>query len=319
MGVATDITVPPPSAPVGARDLAELLRAFNEVTERLELTHDHLRREVAALQAELRDKNEQLARSRRLAALGEMAAGIAHEVRNPLSSIRLYARMLEQDLFDRPSERLTATKIAGAVRGLDAVVGDVLTFARELRVRRSRVEASELLSSALEACQAECPGAVTVVRRDAGEAVELDGDPALIHQALVNVIRNALQAMAEAPAPSGGHALELDARLDAGRREGPPTVALMVADTGPGVGPELIDRMFNPFFTTRATGTGLGLAIVHRIVDAHGGRVVVRDRSEEGARGAVFQLHFPAAEPAAVTIPSAPARDNGVAPREEAP
>src|SRR5687767_8545993 len=91
-------------------ELAGLMSAFNEVTGRLQQTHETLQREVVRLRGELREANEQLERSRRLAALGEMAAGIAHEVRNPLGSIGLYARMLEQDLSDRPAERATAVK-----------------------------------------------------------------------------------------------------------------------------------------------------------------------------------------------------------------
>ncbi len=287
-------TQPPPAAsaapPVTPGDLAELMAAFNEVTARLEGTHESLRREVARLEAELREANEQLQRSRRLAALGEMAAGIAHEVRNPLGSIGLYAGMLEQDLADRPGERQTAVKIGAAVRGLDRVVGDVLSFAREVRVRRSPVEASSLFSAALEAC-APAPG-IRVARRDheRTDATVLDVDTGLAIQALVNIIRNALQAMEEAPPPPRGvHTLTLDAPCPAG------WAVLSVGDTGPGVGRDVIDRMFNPFFTTRATGTGLGLAIVHRIVDAHGGRVAVRDHAP--ARGATFELQFPADRP----------------------
>src|SRR5262245_49927759 len=109
-------------------DLAELLGAFNDVTTRLQSTHDTLRAQVARLEGELRQANEQIERSRRLAALGEMAAGIAHEVRNPLGSIRLHARMLEHDLTERPEQRGLAEKIISEVRGLDAVVGDVLSF-----------------------------------------------------------------------------------------------------------------------------------------------------------------------------------------------
>src|SRR6185295_5586605 len=99
----------------------------------LQSTHESLREQVSRLQAELSEANAQVERSKRLAALGEMAAGIAHEVRNPLGSIRLYARMLEQDLADRPAERSIATKIASAVGGLDGVVGDVLSFARDAK------------------------------------------------------------------------------------------------------------------------------------------------------------------------------------------
>src|SRR5262249_23477983 len=117
----------------------------------------------------------------------------------------------------------------------------------------------------------------------------------------VNIIRNALEAMNEAPPPEGGHVLTLEAgpvRLDDGRA----MFGLSVTDTGPGIATDTIDRMFNPFFTTRAAGTGLGLAIVHRIVDAHAGRVVVRSRLEGAERGTTFQILLPAAPPGPVVV-----------------
>ncbi len=268
-------------------ELAELLGSFNEVTARLQRTHEGLQRQVASLQRELSEANEQLARSRRLAALGEMAAGIAHEVRNPLSSIGLYARMLEQDLVDRPEERATAARIAAAVHGLNAVVGDVLNFARELRIRPVPANATALLDKAIEACTAgeRIP---RVVRRDVARVACVYCDPGLIHTALVNVIRNAYEAMADHDRPEG-HVLEVDARETSGHGDDAGCV-LTIADTGPGVSPDVIDRMFNPFFTTRAAGTGLGLAIVHRIVDAHAGRITVRANP---CGGAVFELFLP--------------------------
>jgi signal transduction histidine kinase len=286
---------------VSPAELAELMSAFNQVTGRLQSTHESLRTQVSRLQEELREANEQLQRSKRLAALGEMAAGIAHEVRNPLGSIRLYARMLEQDLGDRPQERQIASKIAAAVHGLDGVVGDVLSFSRELRVNAERVEAGALLDRALESCWTPQTEGVRVVQRDRrraggivrGVRAELRCDPALMHQALVNIVRNALQAMGEAAAPEGGHTLTLEAgpvRTDDGKA----MFGIAVTDTGPGIPGQTIDRMFNPFFTTRATGTGLGLAIVHRIVDAHAGRIVVRSRTGGAERGTTFQLLLPA-------------------------
>jgi len=281
-----------------ASDLAELMSAFNDVTGRLEATHESLRREVARLQGELREANEQLERSRRLAALGEMAAGIAHEVRNPLGSIRLYARMLEQDLTDRPGERQIAGKIAAAVYGLDGVVGDVLTFARELRSCPQEVEPAEVFDRALESCFAAESASGSGIRvergaarkRGPGRAGVLWCDPALMHRAMVNIIQNAVQAMGESPPPEGGHRLLLESGT-AEETQGRAMFSLSVTDTGPGVSDEVIERMFNPFFTTRAAGTGLGLAIVHRIVDAHSGRIVVRNGPD--GRGAKVELLLP--------------------------
>jgi two-component system sensor histidine kinase HydH len=277
-------------------DLAELMSAFNEVTGRLERTHENLQREVVRLNQELREANEALQRSRRLAALGEMAAGIAHEVRNPLGSIGLYAHMLEEDLADRPAQRATAAKISQAVRGLNAVVGDVLSFAREVRIEPGALDGRAVLERAAEVCLAESPLRPRVeVRARAGV---IWADPLLLSQALVNIVRNALQAMQEAPAPEGGHVLRLESRtLPSGE------ALVEVVDTGPGVDDRTLERMFNPFFTTRKTGTGLGLAIVHRIVDAHRGRVLVRNTP--AGRGAVFQIVLPG-RPAASPPPPPP-------------
>jgi signal transduction histidine kinase len=271
------------AAAIRPDELGELLSAFNDATARLQTAHESLHSEVARLKAELREANEQLERSRRLAALGEMAAGIAHEVRNPLGSIRLYTRMLEQDLAGRPEERRLAEKIGGAVRGLDAVVCDVLNFAREMPIRASRASVGSLLRGAVEEVLSDerltRAGDVHVAPlQSACDEAELECDEQLVHRALVNVMRNAVEAMLlpeTRPAPgsrSRPAAIELGFRNeDAGM------VALFVRDSGPGIPPEAMERIFNPFFTTRATGTGLGLAIVHRIVDAHGGRTEVRN------------------------------------------
>jgi signal transduction histidine kinase len=273
-------------------DLAELMGAFSEVTAKLQAAHEQLHSEVARLTRELGEANSQLERSRRLAALGEMAAGIAHEVRNPLGSIRLYARMLEQDLHDRPSERGVASKIAGAARVMDGVVGDVLTFAREFRLRPADVDVVELFDRVLESC---CHDGVVgwrgveIIRLDRETSVPVVlADPSLLQQALVNVVRNAFEAMAEAPGRD--HTLTLS--FGPSELEGIRWASLCIRDTGPGVSPEVVARMFNPFFTTRGTGTGLGLAIVHRIIDAHAGRV--RVRNNEDGRGASVEFLLPA-------------------------
>ncbi len=289
------IEVPAIPAPTGigrmsATDLAELVEAFGGVTARLEATHAQLRGEVSRLNEELRHANDQLERSRRLAALGEMAAGISHEIRNPLASIRLYARMLEEDLGDRPEQRGVATKIAGAVTRLDAIVGDVLTFSREIRVRTHPCEPAALFEEALGLC------ALAGVEVDRGQIaeIELACDAGLCVQALVNLVRNAGEAM------DGGGRLWVGARreneVDGGGHVRPWAV-LWVRDSGPGIRPDVVERMFNPFFTTRATGTGLGLAIVHRILDAHSGRVEVISgigEKTDAPRGATVELWFPA-------------------------
>lgn len=307
-----DVDDGPPAAPPNnssgrpareAQELAEIMTAFTQVTDRLQGAHQTLQAEVQRLNHELRETNEQLRRSRQLAALGQMAAGIAHEIRNPLGSIRLYASMLAEDLTDRPDSNRLATQIARAVRDLDAVVGDVLNFAREMKIRPAPTEVSALIDQAVEGCRGLLHESSVEIRRDlASESPRpaLDIDPTLINQALINLIRNAIEAM------EGRGILTLMAELD-GIAESTSTrnldeaeeaftqrrwMRIVVDDTGPGIPEEIAERIFNPFFTTRHTGTGLGLAIVHRIVDAHGGEIHI---GRNAAGGASISLRLPVA------------------------
>ena len=261
-------------------DLGRIVNAYHEVTEKLRRSHEALGDEVVRLRRALASSDAQLQRSRRLAALGEMAAGIAHEIRNPLTALNLYADLLHGDLgadaAELASARSNAAKIAVAVRDLDAIVNDVLTFARELKPRPAPVAVDALFRRVVESLlPAMAPCGVRISQRPA-PALDVYADPDLLYRALVNLARNAADAM-----PDGGVVSLRAERAD-------DHVALVVRDAGPGIARRDIDRIFNPFFTTRATGTGLGLAIVHRIVDAHGGSITVAND-----RGAVFTLQLP--------------------------
>jgi signal transduction histidine kinase len=279
-------------------DLAELVGAFNEVTDRLERTHTALRAEVVRLNRELSETKDQLARARELAALGEMAAGIAHEVRNPLGSIRLYAEALVEDLPDQPAERDVASRIVRSVQRLDGIVGDVLAFSRELRLRKEVISAAALLTDAAEQCRGRAGERDVRLRvMPIDEELTVRGDAALLRQAVTNIVSNAIDAAAERVA--GGDVkqgeVELFAhgtsvRTAAGGRDA--ATGLLVRDNGPGIPDDVRARLFNPFFTTRETGTGLGLAIVHRIIDAHAGTVVIHDRGL-GDAGAAVELKLP--------------------------
>lgn len=273
-----------------SQDLAQAMQAFNEVVVRLHETHDTLRAEVSRLKGELQEANRRLRRSQELAALGEMAAGIAHEVRNPLGSIRLYASMLEGDLGDRPEQKEVAAKIGRAVIGLDRIVGDVLDFSRSLQVTVEPMEADALLQRAVDACRAMLgsgDGAVEI-RHEASDAM-VWCDASMLHRALVNILRNGVEAALEGSKPRWVRISAARTNLRAANGVLRPATALRVEDSGDGLPDEVVGRMFNPFFTTRAAGTGLGLAIVHRIVDAHEGSVLVRN----GAHGAIIELVIP--------------------------
>lgn len=270
-------------------DLAQIVEAYSAVTERLQKSHEVLQDEVVRLRRELNSANAQVQRSRRLSALGEMAAGIAHEIRNPLAAIQLYAGMAADDLqVGGEAARLASLdnvlKIASAVRGMSAIVNDVLSFSRGTQPERSEVDASELLDRVVAA---NGPGIdevkVHVVRKDLGQPpLSVYADPGLLQQALLNLVRNAVDAMAGVDEP---RVLTLAVRRDE------VGIVLSVSDTGPGVSEDCLERIFNPFFTTRSTGTGLGLAIVHRIADAHGGSIAVHREPNHG--GAVFVLSLP--------------------------
>ena len=270
------------------RELASIIEAYNEVTEQLKHSHDCLQQQVGRLRTELADKNRELARRERLAALGEMAAGLAHEIRNPLGSIQLFASLLERDLNDRPGLQATASKISRGVRSLDRLVSAVLAFAgdvalvcREVAVATLFSEAVDLTAAAIERHQIDLHVDVSPTE------LNVWADPEQLRQVVGNLLLNAVQAVGDQGC------VELRAR----RLDTESAVEITVADDGPGIAPELLDRVFNPFFTTRDAGTGLGLAIVHRIVESHAGSVVAGNRPTGGA---VFRVTLPTHTAAAV-------------------
>ena len=284
-----------PAAPggLGPDQLAELIATFTAATSKLQETHESLRSEVARLEGELRETKGQLARARELAALGEMAAGIAHEIRNPLGSIKLYAKVLVEDLADREQEQSTAQKIARAVDGLNAVVGDALAFSREMRRDTQAMCTRDFAERALECCADRVEMAPIDVELVTGDAPEALADPSLAHQAMVNVVRNACDALIE----QGGGRLRISTGErtvldhDGVRRR---MAMVLVEDSGPGIPEDVRSRVFNPFFTTRAAGTGRGRPIVHRILDAHEGRITITNGAP-GLGGARVELLFPCA------------------------
>lgn len=314
-----------PIARVGPDELTGLLAAVQEATGKLESSHTQLLARVDALTRDLTEANSQLERAGRLAALGEMAAGIAHEIRNPLGCVRLYASLLTQDLKDRPEAARLAEKITDATRAMEGIVADVLTFAREFRLRPEPVDPADLLASSLaQASHDGVPGWRTVrITGPRGDGEPVECDRALVVQALTNIIRNAFEAMGETAAPPEGHELTLESRTatvatGTGRAgSGVRCTVFRITDTGPGVSDDVAARMFNPFFTTRHTGTGLGLAIVHRIADAHGGRITISNA--KARRGACAELTLPlrAADGARHPI-SPPRRDRAANPTEQA-
>ncbi|MFQ5489581.1 MAG: sensor histidine kinase [Phycisphaerae bacterium] len=275
-------------SPLSSREqeFTAIISSYNEVTERLKQAHDHLTLQVMRLREQLEEKNRELARKQRLASLGEMAAGVAHEIRNPLAGIQLFASMLEDDLSDRPSSQELAVKISHGVRSLDGIVGDILAFAGEVEGRLEPVDLWAVVEEVLELAGPQQKARAAVIHVEPARfRVRVQAHAVQLCRALLNLVFNALEAVDE------GGQVWLDCQPAAGGG-----VGLTVADDGPGVPAELRQRVFDPFYTGRDSGTGLGLAIVHRIAESHGGGVRVSDRP---GGGALFEMTLQAVDSAA--------------------
>lgn len=257
-------------------ELGRIIMAYSEVTERLQESHERLERTVAALREELGEKNRQLERRNRLAALGEMAAGMAHEIRNPLGGIQLYASMLAADVADRDESLQRVKKISAGVKRLEGLVSQVLQFAREIRPNFAPVNLGELVAQVMDWTQEAARGRDVRCEVDGPDELMVRMDGLLMGQAVMNLVINAIQACG----PDGIVRVE----YDRGERARASQFRLAVSDTGQGVDPAVMDRIFNPFFTTKEAGTGLGLAIVHRIIEAHDGTITARNQQRGGAR-----------------------------------
>lgn len=268
-----------PQMPRNLDDLHEVLQMYNQVTQRLQVSHERLEGEVVRLREQLEEKNKELELKKRLAALGEMAAGIAHEIRNPLGGIQLYASTLLAEVADRPLAADLVRKISNGVKGLNVLVSDMLAFTRDLQLTRQDEELSEIVLGALElAAPALLEQDVTVRVHGSVEGKVIRADRRLLGRVLLNLVLNAAEAIGDAGVHPGR--IEIRATVSDGKTE------IIVEDNGPGMPPENLEKIFDPFFTTKHTGTGLGLAIVHRIVEAHGGQITASNKvaPETGAR-----------------------------------
>lgn len=238
----------------------------------------------------VRDLEELVRRSERLAALGVLAAGVAHEVRNPLVGVRAAAQLMEREAGFPPHLQEFTGIIIRQVDRLNRIVDSLLAFAggRPLRLRSCNVnqivdEALRLEESALQA------GGVGAVRKYDPEVPAVAGDPDRLLQVFLNLIRNGAEAMAGA-----GGELAVRTRFErlAPQCGGRAAAVVEIGDRGPGIPPEVQQQLFNPFFTTKDGGTGLGLSISLRIVEEHGGAVEVHSQMGQGT---TFRVLLPLA------------------------
>jgi len=239
----------------------------------------------------VRQLEERLLRSDRLAAVGELAAGLAHEIKNPLTSLLTFSRRLTRAFEDAEFRRKFQTVVPRELERINGIVEGLLELARPARLTFKPVRVATLLERTIELYGTRIEGQrIQVQRHYTRDLPTIWADQEALYQALVNLVTNALDAM-----PSGG-ALVLRAgwgevdNLAPGRAGGRRRIAIEIEDSGVGIPAAVVDRVFNPFFSTKDTGTGLGLALAHKIIDDHGGSIDVR--STPGV-GTTFRLLLP--------------------------
>ncbi len=226
---------------------------------------------------------EQLVRRERLAALGELAAVVAHEVRNPLGVIFNSLVSLRRVLKPQGDAAMLLDIVGEEADRLNRIVGDLLDFARPTEPSLQPEPLTSLVAGALDAAAALAGGSKVELRVHQVEPMpSVPVDARMLRQAILNLVINGVQAM-----PKGG---AIDVYLSTEEKQGRKLALIEVADNGPGVPPDLTERIFQPFFTTKAAGTGLGLAVVKRIVEAHHGELTLTSRPGEGAR---FTVRLP--------------------------
>jgi len=236
--------------------------------------------EVQALKKEIQT-------SRRLASLGRLAAGIAHEIRNPLSSIKGFATYFRERYKDNQDDRNTAEVMIKEVDRLNRVISQLLEFARPLALQKKRVALQSLVQHSLKMIERQASSAGVAIHADLSAVLgQIDVDFDKVTQVLLNLYLNALEAM------DHGGTLSVSVSEDADNQG----VKISVTDTGSGIDQQDLEHIFDPYFTTKQTGTGLGLAIVHKIIEAHGGEV--RVESEVG-QGTTVTILLPAKGPEA--------------------
>lgn len=253
--------------------LADQERSYRR---KIEESASHLNNAYTQLRASL----DQLRRADRLSALGELSAGLAHEIRNPLGALDGAVQILSRPGLAEPARREFAGMAERELSRLKGLLTNFLEFARPQPPQRSMAEPELLLHSVSQLAGETARMAGIAIRVECRPAQELFVDAEQIKQVLLNLVLNAVQAM------SSGGEIVLRCRQEDG------CVLLEVVDQGVGIAEENLERIFDPFFTTRSGGTGLGLSIAYQIITGHGGRIRVTNNSE---RGATFTLALPLA------------------------
>jgi PAS domain S-box-containing protein len=212
---------------------------------------------------------EQLRQFDRLAAIGEMAAAVAHEIRNPLGGIRGFASLLIRDIPEDDPRRRLVDKILMGTQRLDRVITELLEYTRPVELRLAPVQCIEIVASSLDFV--DLGGRPVVLHNDVDPALRCLADAEKLSQVILNLVINAMQSI------DGEGSVTITSEHDEN------AVRLLVRDTGCGIEPEKMAKIFSPFFTTKEKGAGLGLAVVAKIIEGHGGSIVVESEPGHGS------------------------------------
>jgi nitrogen-specific signal transduction histidine kinase len=230
----------------------------------------------------------------RLASLGEMAAGIAHELKNPLAGIEVMAGLLRRQVPDSPDAQSMLADIISEAKLANTIVGEMLEFVRPIRLQVERTDLVEVLNQAVTLAETQTARGEVVVHVDVAPSLPaIDGDQYQLCQVFTNLVINGFEALdgrGRISIRATVVELEHDPALKSDRHGSTSAVIVDVTDDGPGVPAQLSDRIFDPFFTTKPKGSGLGLPIVRKIVDAHDGRIDLTSAPGDGAR---FRVTLP--------------------------
>ncbi len=234
--------------------------------------------------SEIKRLEEKVKRSEKLAAIGKLAAGIAHEIRNPLGSVRGFAQFLGHALKDRPKEKEYAETMVKEVDRINGVVTDLLLFAKPLDARLTPVNVIALVDHVVRLVLKDAQEKrIQIHKNIAPDLAEFPLDENQMTQALLNLLLNAL------------HAVDHDGHIEvgAGLYEHGTNLHIWVRSDGPSIPPDIKEKIFDPFFTTRKEGTGLGLSVVHKMVENHGGEITVETPLQGKAYGCRFMINIP--------------------------
>jgi len=232
---------------------------------------------VDQAQSELERSQEHLLQSGKWAMVGKLAAGVAHSIRNPLTSVNMRLFSLKRSLAMSPSQREDFEVISEEIRHLDTIVRNFLEFSRPPKLKMQRISPSDVVDAAVELLRyrLESYGVAVKLLRD-GRLPEIPADPDQLKEVLANLLVNAYEVMVSGGVITIREEQSLDPALGQ-------TVVIRVSDTGPGISESVRDQVFQPFFSTKEEGTGLGLSIATRIIEDHGGRLDLEANENEGA------------------------------------